>query len=191
MQKTLFCLLMAWGLSHSLSAQAPDKAPIFERKGLTVGLSIGAGILTLSANDTVRTMPAATFPNLRLGCMISRKLALQLLIPGSTYRHEGRQRGFEGFLLTAQYWPRDRWWILGGAGVAFDAPAFWTVKDFRTADFYSGLPAVAFATGYEILRKKHLTLDIQYRLYAGQVSTDSKGKKQGVTNMLSLGINWY
>lgn len=183
----VFCLAIA----SSLTAQQNKEHKPLERKGFTFGLSIGAGALTLSTRDTVKTTFAATLPNLRIGYMVSSKLALQLLLPGSPYQYQGKARGFEGIVISAQYWVKDQWWVLGGTGLTLDAPAFWTVKEPGQADFKVAFPALTFATGYEVYKKKNFAIDIQYRFYAGQVELDGGGKRQGFSNMFSVGLNWH
>lgn len=174
-----------------LRAQQNQEIKSFERQGFTFGLSVGAGALTLSTHDSVKTTLAATLPNLRIGYVVSSRLALQLLLPGSPYQYQGKARGFEGILISGQYWVKDSWWVLGGLGLTLDAPAFWTIKEPKQADFRIGFPALAFAAGHEVYQKKNFTIDIQYRFYAGQVELDGGGKRQGFSNMLSVGFNWH
>ncbi len=190
MRKVLISILVLV-IANGLMAQSSKEQKPFERKGFTFGLSIGAGALTLSTHDTVKTTLAPTLPNLRIGYMLNSKFALQLLLPSSPYRYKDKARGFEGIVITGQYWVKDKWWLLGGAGTTLDAPAFWTIKDPKQADFHVGFPALTFATGYEVWRKKNLTLDVQYRIYAGQVKRGHEGTRQGMSNMLSVGLNWY
>ncbi len=190
MRKVLTSILLM-AVANGLVAQSSNEQKPFERHGFTFGLSAGAGTLTLSRNDTVNIAFATTLPNLRIGYMLNQKFAVQLLLPGSLYTHQGKARGFEGVLITGQYWVKDKWWVLGGAGMALDAPAFWTIKDPKDADFHVGFPALTFATGYEVLRKGNFTIDVQYRIYAGQANLGNGGKLQGVTNMFSVGFNWY
>lgn len=174
---------------NSVSAQEREKP--FERKGFTFGFSTGAGALTLSVNDSTQTRFAVSLPNLKAGYVINKKLALQILLPGSTYKYNHKSRGFEGVVVTGQYWLKDRWWVMAGAGLTLDAPAFWTIKEFREADFNTGFPALTFATGYEFWRKGNFALDIQYRIYAGQANLPDGGRRQGVSNTFNLGFNWY
>ncbi|GAB4413528.1 MAG: hypothetical protein OHK0039_20550 [Bacteroidia bacterium] len=149
------------------------------------------GVLTRAVGDTLHTELASTLPNLRLGYMIGDRWTVHLLLPGTPYRQGGQRRGFEGILLAGQYWPRDAWWVLAGAGAALDFPAFWTVEDPAAADFRTGMPAFTFATGYEVWRKNSFVLDLQYRLYAGQIGPAGGTPWQGLSNMIMLGINWY
>lgn len=178
-------------ITSSLFSQTDlDKKPI-ERKGFIAGLGIGAGVLSLNSNDTSTLTFSATLPNIKVGFMANSRLAILALLPGANYKHNGKPRGFEGLLLAGQYWVQDNWWLLGGAGLTFDAPAFYTVKDPKTADFYTGIPALSLASGYEIWHKERFALDIQYRLFFGTSNLPNNEQRRGISNTLVVGFNWY
>lgn len=162
-----------------------------KRKGFIVGFGLGSGILTLSEKESWHPSFSASLPNIRIGYRIGDRLALMALLPGATYRYQGKDRGFEGILLAAQYWVKDRWWILGGVGLVLDAPAFYTVKSFKEADFHTGFPAITLATGYDVWRKGKFTLDLHYRLFSGQASLAGNEHRRGVSNMFMVGFSWY
>lgn len=187
---TLVFILFCSSLLFSQSFSSDKK---FERKkGFTFGVGIGGGTLRVNTNDTVKTSLAATLPNIKIGYVVNERFAINLLAPGTLYKHNGKYRGFEGFVLTAQYWVKDRWWILGGTGLTMDAPAFWRAfKNYDSKDFHTGFPALTFGTGYEIYRKGNFALDVHYRLYSGRVNLENDGKRRGLGNMLVLGFSWY
>ncbi len=187
--KKLFCLLMLFTFLTGVNAQSAGDTPA--RKGFAFGFSFGGGILNINANGTEINGFAPTLPNLYLGYSVNPKLTLQLLLPGSTYDLSGKTRGFEGYILSAKTWVKDRVWVMGGSGLCFDAPAFWTVSDPRKAEFNLGFPAFALGTGYEFYRKGRFTSDIQYRFYYGNTKLENGGNTRGVSNMLSVGFNWY
>lgn len=81
--------------------------------------------------------------------------------------------------------------MLGGTGLTFNAPAFYTVKELQTAGFYSGIPAFSFATGYEVWQKGRFALDLQYRIFLGKSDLSNDGHRAGISNMLNFGFNWY
>lgn len=191
MMKALINLILILVVVETLYSQNVDNQNTFLRKGFTFGFSVGAGILSLSTNDTLNTVFTATLPNLRIGYMTNERLALQILLPGSPYQYSGKSRGFEGILCSGQYWLQKKWWILGGVGITLDAPAFWTMKNPDEENFYTGFPAIALATGFEIWQRKNFAIDMQYRIYTGQVKLENNGKKRGLSNMLSMGLNWY
>jgi hypothetical protein len=174
-----------------VKAQSNEVTPAFNRKGFTFGLSAGAGILSMKTNGTEHTSFAATLPNFRIGYMIHNRLAIQMLQPGSPYRHENKDRVFEAFLLSAQYWVKDRIWVSGGAGMTFDAPAFWTLPGLKNPEFNIGFPAFAIAAGYEIKRWKNFTADIQYRFFYGKADLPDNGHRTGFSHMISVGLNLY
>ncbi|MFN4082992.1 MAG: hypothetical protein ACK4K9_05115 [Bacteroidia bacterium] len=162
-----------------------------ERKGLNIGFGIGSGLLTLNTNDTSQTSFSLTLPNIKLGYMLNNNLSLQLLLPGATYKYNNKDRGFEGIVIAGQYWIKDNLWIIGGGGFTFDAPAFYTVKDIKTADFYTGFPALTFATGYDIYKKGKFALDIHYRSFWGNSNIINNGNRKGFSNMVIVGLSWF
>lgn len=176
--------------SAVISQSTHDKFP-FERHGFIIGFGVGMGSLYLPRNDTSSTTLNGSIPNLHLGYMINRKFALELFLPGIPYTSNDKIRGYEGILVTGKYWIKDKWWLLGGTGLTLDAPAFWTVEDPAEEDFHIDFPAIAFATGYEILRKKKFTIDIQYRVFIGHTKYDNNETTRGISNIFSVGFNWY
>lgn len=163
----------------------------FERKGFTFGMGVGAGSLSLNTNDTCTTAFTFSVPNLKIGYILNPRLAIQLMLPGATYRYQGKDRGFEAMILGCQYWPVDRCWIQGGVGLTFDAPAFYTVSDADQAKFYSGFPAFTLATGYEIWRRGTCAFDIQYRFFYGKSELDAGVQRSGMSHVILFGVNWY
>ena len=178
-------------LANFTFAQNTMEKKSFERKGFIFGLGMGVGSLSLNTNDTLSNSITATLPNIKIGYMLSNRFALLALLPGANYKYKEKDRGYEGFLLSGQYWVKNNWWVLGGAGLTFDAPAFYTVDDPKTAEFYAGLPALTFSTGYEVWHKGKFALDLQYRLFYGKSSIANNGFREGVSNMLIVGFNWY
>jgi hypothetical protein len=188
MRKVFISILICCASSFYAQSQEHNS---FERKGFTFGLSTGAGILTLSTDNRVKTTFTISLPNLRIGYMANQNLAIQLWIPGALYKLNGKDRSFEGLIISGQYWLKDKWWALGGIGMTLDAPAFWTVENTETADFNIGFPALALATGYEIWRIKNFAIDIQYHIYAGQAKLETGKKRQSISHVFSIGFNLY
>lgn len=189
MRSTFIILLVC--LFNSSWAQIHSENKLFERKGFMFGVGLGMGSLTLKTNDTIDVSFSTTLPNIKIGYMINPRLAVLALLPGSNYKYKGKDRGFEGFIIATQYWVKDKWWVLGGTGLTFDAPAFYTVKDPAKASFYTGAPAISLATGYEVWRKGKFALDVQYRIFLGNSNLPSGGHREGVSNMFIVGFNWY
>jgi len=177
----------------SLSSYTQAEQPRFQRKGFSFGFAIGCGSVTLNQNnlDNSLTQFSLSLPNIKIGYAFSDRLAIFATLPGATYQEQGLTRGFEGVLFTTQYWLIDHWWVSGGVGLTFDAPAFYTVENFEEAKFYGGAPSVSLGTGYEIYRRKRFSIDLQYRIFYGQVELMNDNMKSGVSNMVMFGFNWY
>ncbi len=176
-------------LGSTLTGQTSAPSPTAYRKGFTFGFSAGMGTLQLTTDAQTQRMTSGSFPNLRIGYWLHPRLTAQLLLPGAIYAQNDKHRGFEGILLSAQYWPTERWWLLAGAGLALDAPAFWTIDDPAQADFHWGIGA-ALATGYEVWRKRNFSLDILYRLYTGRAGSGEDSRK-GLAQHIGVGLNWH
>ncbi len=184
-------IFIAISLTNWMHAQSKSTGSSFERNGFIVGFGLGAGTLTLLTNDTVSVNFSSSLPNIKLGYMVTNRFAIAALLPGATYSYLGKDRSFEGIMATGQYWIKDKWWVLAGGGMTFDAPAFYTVKDPKTAGFHTGFPALTFATGYELYHHKKFAVDLQYRIFMGQAALPNNGKRQGLSNVFILGFNWY
>lgn len=78
-----------------------------------------------------------------------------------------------------------------GIGRRLDAPAFYTVSDPKTAGFFTGLPALTVASGYEFYQRKHMAMDLQYRFFYGHANIENNINRHGISTMVILGINWY
>lgn len=189
MKKFLILVLI---LSANLaSAQLTKENILIDRKGFIIGLGVGAGVLDLKTNEATSVTFSTTIPNLKIGYMLNYKFALLAILPGSNYKYNGKDRGFEAFTLGGQYWVKEKWWILSATGLSFDAPAFYTVGDIQKAEFHTGLPALTAATGYEIWHRGRFALDLQYRIFFGQSNLYANGHRDGISNMFILGFNWY
>ncbi len=175
------------------SAQSSGKKPL-ERKGFIFGGAGGFSSVQLSApNFSTERQCGLTLPNLKFGKMISPHTALILYLPGTVYRYKWsdreRDRGFEGIIPTVQYWAADRFWMLAGAGLGMDAPAFYDIKNEAERKLYFGGAALAGA-GYEILQIGNFAVDLQGRVHFGNANTPD-GNRKGVAFSLLLGFNFY
>ncbi len=188
--RILFIIALTFFVSTTF-AQSNLVEKTFQRKGLVFGVGLGGGVLSLNTNDTLSSSFSTTIPNIKVGYMLNNRFALYVLLPGANYKYKGKSRGFEGILVSGQYWIKDHWWVLGGAGLTFDAAAFYTVNDPETAGFYTGLPAFTASSGYEVWHKGKFALDIQYRFFYGKSNLPNRGLRNGISNMVVIGFNWY
>lgn len=195
---TLFAL--SFCIVATIRAQEPRCPDAFERRGLLLGGAIGLSALRIAGPGvTEGTYAAASLPNLKIGAMVSERLAVAVLLPGSIYRYQGqggsgvdgrrRDRGFETVVPSVQYWISDRSWILGGAGMTLDAPAFYDIKSADERTFHTG-PSLVVAAGQEIWRSGTLAIDVQGRIHICRASMPS-GDRTGSAFTILLGINRY
>lgn len=176
---------LVWAQPSPLSSQQQE-----DTRGFSFGISAGVGTLKLNTNDTLNTSFTTSLPNFKIGYHLNKRWSVHLLLPGATYKYQGKDRGFEAYLLAGQYWIKKGWWILGGAGLTFDAPAFYTVKNPMKAKFHTGIPALSAATGYEVWQKGKRRVDLQYRLFMGQADLPNTGFRKGLSQVVMLGLNW-
>jgi hypothetical protein len=188
----LYGVIIALCCAGNTFAQSSNSNNFERKKGFTYGGGLGGGVLSINTNDTTNTSFAATLPNIKIGYVFSEKFAINILAAETHYMQEGEYRGFVGLVFTGQYWVKDKWWVLGGAGLSLNSPALWNaIKKFDSSDFHTGFPALTFATGYEIYRKGNFALDVHYRLFHGTVKLENDGKRSGTGHMLVIGFNWY
>jgi hypothetical protein len=189
--KHFICIFFSLLISQLAISQGEVQPKPFVRKGFTFGLGIGAGTIKISKGFKTQTTFSATLPNIKIGYMLNQRVELLAYLPGATYKYAKKDRGFEGAILGLQFWEKENWWVMAGTGLTFDAAAFYTVKDPKKAGFYTGFPAITFATGLEIYHSKRFALDIQYRFFFGKSNLPNKFERVGISNMLLLGFNWY
>lgn len=158
------------------------------RSGFTFGASAGLGT-HISANTSQIRL---SLPNLKFGYMLQPKLGLLLYMPGGVSAVDGNQVAFEAFLTSVQYFLRDDFYVLAGAGLSLETTPFYNV-DFNEGppDFTFG-PGFTLAAGYEVLQfKNKYAIDIQTRMLVGKIE-DSFGTKQMHTTFdLLIGFNLY
>jgi hypothetical protein len=192
--KVILAVLL-WVLPTIAVAQMDSAAPV-QRSGFIFGAAAGAGLLDLTGDGVSEGQHLSpSFPNLRIGYMVSPRTAVVVLLPGTIYRYEGvgeqdrpRDRGFEGIIPSIQYWVADRWWIMGGAGLTLDAPTFYDVQDASEGKYYMG-PSLSVGAGYEVWRRGSFSLDAQTRLHYGSARLADGETRKGTAWNLLLGVN--
>jgi|GEM_PF-5818120 len=162
-----------------IAAQAQNK--------FSIGVAAGAGQFQESVEKKGRI--ALTLPNLKVCYKLNDRWRMGIYVPGSLYKNNGKQRAFESFMLIGQYDVSSKFYVFGGIGVTQDAPAFYTVKNFKEAEFYSGFPSVALGMGYEIWRKDNKRIELQYRFFYGQSNLPTT-TRTAISNSVLLGFSW-
>lgn len=165
-----------------------------EKKGFVFGLAAGASQVSLSyPSKPLKTELSLSVPNIKIGAMISKRMALLVYLPGSIYRYKEsgrlRDRGFEAICPSVQYWLKDRWWIMAGAGLGMDAPAFYDIRHETERTFYFGSSLIT-AAGYELWARRQFAVDVQARAHLSNLNL-SEGSVNGAAFSLLIGFNLY
>lgn len=187
-------LLIALFTVFTLTSYGQQFENTVKRKGFVIGLGAGAGVISIADSDAENPFDDAqggiSLPNLKIGWMLNERTALLATFPGLIYDYEGKDRSFESFMPSLQYWVSDRWWVNGGIGLAMDFPAFYEVDDFKDEEWNFGC-AVAASTGYEIYQKKNFTIDLQTKVHLGRVFLDDERHRDAAALTVGVGFNWY
>jgi len=162
------------------------------REGFVFGAAAGVSLLRYEA-ITDGAVGAPSFPNFKLGAMVGSHTAVLALLPGTLFEYRGdsrpRDRGFEGVFVVVQHWLAPRWWVLGGAGLGLDAPAFYDIEAPAERTFHFGAGGVV-GTGYEVWTHGRFALDVQGRLH-GNAMYLPEGTRRGLAASLLVGVTWY
>lgn len=189
--KSIAMLLFSLVISLSVQAQITNE---MQRKGLVFGFSSGITNSNLSFPSKKQNHTNLAL-NWKLGYMVNPKFVLLLNGAVSIYEYDltdrKRLRDFGGVFASAQYFVKDKFWLLGGVGLGTDAPVFYDLKQENKEEtkYYSGLGLVS-SIGYEICRKKFFVLDLQARINYSSVNLPI-GMSNGFTTALLIGINFY
>lgn len=185
---------VAFALLSSITyAQNTDSETATQRQGFIFEFTVGGGIISLEDSAGIQTFDKSqgtfVFPDLKFGHMLNENLAITLSMPGNIYEFQDNDRHFGGFILSLQYWVKERWWIHGGIGLAIDSPALYDIKDNVNDDFNFGC-AVMASTGYEIYKKKNFALNVQSKLVLGRAFLDGDAHRDAVIFNVGLGFSW-
>ncbi len=179
-----FCTLLSYGQREVTQ---------IERKGFVIGFGLGGGVISTSDSDQEVPFDDAqgggSFPNLKLGWMVNDRLAILGMYAGMSYGYQGKDRSFDAFMPSVQYWVKDRWWVNAGAGLAMDFPAIYE-DNIKDEDWNFG-KAVALSTGYELVQKKKFALDLQAQLMMGTTNLENDRHRDAVVFSIGIGFNWY
>ena len=188
----LVLALLFTAIISSAIAQQPEIRATHGR--LFLGASFGISSINLSGGTlAASTQTTLSLPNLKIGRRVTNNFVVLLHLPGSIYSYTGtgrkRDRGFEGIIPSVQYWPIKKLWVLGGAGLTLDAPAFYDIKNEDERKFYFG-GSLLLGTGYEFYHSGKLNMDIQGRMHYGYANVQ-EGMRTGLAFNLLLGVNWH
>jgi hypothetical protein len=179
-------LLLLAGLASPAPARAGEEEPVL----WTAGLAVGAGALWTRDCDSSGCAPTRRFArvsglNLKVGPMVSPRVALLLYVPGGIHLRDGKPRSFEGVEAALQVWLGDGFWLLAGAGLTLDVPVLFTA----TTGFYFG-PGASVAAGLELWRSGRTVLEVQARTMAGWSYLDAGIRRTGVAVDGLVGLAW-
>lgn len=166
----------------------------FTRDGFMFEFGLGGGLISIEDSAGPQrfddTQGGGTFPELKFGYMLNKRLAVTLSAPGMIYTFNDNDRHFGGIIPSVQYWVKDRWWIHGGAGLGVDAPALYDIKDNVNDDWNTGLAAMV-STGYEVYRKNKFAMNVQSKLLVGGVKLDNSFDREVFQFSLGIGFSWF
>jgi len=157
------------------------------RHGFLIGFSLGAGGL---APDPCDECGVAAGGEVHLGAMASRSVAVVFEVAGVARGDLAHAMGGVG----AQWWPdpAGRFWLKAGLGVgAMDDSTceFGCFDDFGLDFADDGgyvYPTVFGAAGFEFVRSRSFTMDVQLR---GMFTDEPRRSARSVS--VNVGFNWY
>ena len=169
-------------------AAAPDP---FDRRGLTLGASMGVGTMDAECLDCQGNPLAGAF-SMHIGAMVSPRLALVVDISGSFQQLDELATVTVGqymAVLAGQYWVTPKLWIKGGIGASHVSLTYddgFGPVDEPVAD--GG--ALMGAIGYEIVTGPRFAIDLQARMGVGtyEVASGSETLQSGI---VGVGFSWF
>ncbi len=182
---TIVALILFSALTAHAQQTAQQEAPI--RKGFTLGGSAGVGVLhfTDGATDN-QTSGNISLPNMKIGWFLTPRTALYLNTTSQIYETNGRDRSFEGYIPTIQYYTGSKWWVSGGFGPSLDTRAFYESKSKSAATHWG--KGVLLSTGYEFKQRAKWALDLQARLYMASINIGEGQHLEGTSFTIAVGI---
>ena len=185
MKKILITIL---GAAIAVAGFAQEDRSV--RTGFAFGGFVGMGAVHFTeGNIGDQTQGLVSFPNLMAGYMINSRFGIFLKSVGHNYELDGRDRSFDSYVFSAQYWPADDFWISGGYGPSMDVRAFYESK--RKSEGVNWGHGILIAGGYEFLQRKKWALDLQSRLHLAGVKLDDNTRREGSSFTLGLGVTFF
>jgi hypothetical protein len=163
----------------------PPPPPGVQRRGFTIGFSIGGGSFALECDScNVDDRYEGVTAEFHIGGMVTPRIAILFdgWVVGSAlndYQTLFHNIGTVGL----RYWATNQIWLQGGLGWAN-----FSLDDSRYQDSQESETggAVMVAAGFEILQTSRFALDLSLRLGAG--AYDGGGVNMGSAQ---IGFNWY
>lgn len=162
--KTLVSILfLLLTILNGIYAQTNESKNATTRKKVQFSLALGWGVSSLNYDDSEDNYDhediittRVTYPNLKLGAMISKKTALNFYVPMGFQNNES----FTIYSIAVQHWSKtDKNWVMLGAG--------------RLSNMYFDFSAdgvgwgCSLSTGFEIKQNKGNAIDLQFRTMWG------------------------
>lgn len=176
--------------------QAYAPGGFFSRRGLTMGLSLGAGGMgsdtgAIECQDCQGDPLAGSF-SFHIGAMLNPRLALvfEAWLTTKALDSVGFTRVDQSMAMIAgQYWVTPRAWLKGGIGFSHLSLSYddgFAVADEPVAD--GG--ALMGAAGYEVMAAPNFSVDVQLRLGVG--TYEGVGWSDQIqSGIIGVGINWF
>ncbi len=168
----------------------PPPPPGVDRRGFTIGFSIGAGSFSAVPDDDgqreFRLEGAGV--ELHLGGMVTREMAILFDIWGVGGDVNDYESVFHNIGTVAlRYWAMPKLWLQGGVG--------WSNFSYSIRDCPSNADcsetsetggAAMVAAGFELVQTRSFALDLSLRLGVGAYDGGSVNQAS-----VQLGFNWY
>lgn len=190
--KNVFLLLACF----SVIAAAAQSSSSIERKGFVIGASLGAANAWHRFPSTTQHTFDFAF-GLKAGWMAAHRTAILLSSSVTGYDYSGtgraRKRDFGIVAPSVQQWINEKAWIMGGAGLAVDAPVFFDIRDAEESEwetkYFTGFGFVISAA-YEMLQKKSWAINLEARCTYRNVRLH-EGRSTGISPGLLVGVSFY
>lgn len=178
-------------LIYMLLTQMPESMDTVRHDSdFYISTSVGGGLIRVQDHDQANYYGRASIPNIKLGYHLNPRLALTLQFPGGIHHQkEGGDRTFEATMPGLQFWASERFWLFGGAGLSMDKLPLYESQTAVKGEDYTGL-ALGAGIGYEIVRQKSYSVDLQLRTLYGRNTIDDTQRVNLATDLVA-GLNWY
>jgi hypothetical protein len=191
MKRSIFLLAC-----FAVTAAAAQPSNTIERKGFVIGASLGAANAWQSFPSKAQHSFDFAF-GLKAGWMTGPRTAVLLSSSVTGYDYSGtgrpRKRDFGVVAPSVQHWVNEKAWIMGGAGLAVDAPVFFDIRDPEESPwetkYFTGYGFVISA-GYELLQKNKWAISLEARCTYRNVRLH-EGSSTGISPGVLVGVNFY